>query len=116
MPARVIWTEDMDWTLVSMRRRGSNRPTKHRSDLRTRSRGRRQTPSKTENLGNQSMNDQIADHCPPEAFQRAMAIGWNSALDALKETLPYLPTYDENGYITKWSDLTNAMKKLRRSE
>ena len=66
------------------------------------------------------MNDQIADNCPPEAFQRAienaMAIGWNSALDALKETLPYLPTYDENGYITKWSDLTNAMKKLRRSE
>ena len=22
MPARIIWTEDMDWTLVSMRRRG----------------------------------------------------------------------------------------------
>lgn len=39
---------------------------------------------------------------------------WNAALDAIRAAIPKLPTYDENGYITKWSDLMTALEGLKR--
>lgn len=41
--------------------------------------------------------------------------GWNHALIAVQRIIPGLPTYDENGYITRWSDLLHALRELQRN-
>lgn len=39
--------------------------------------------------------------------------GWDGAIAAIEQRLTKLPTYDENGYITKWADLTKALEELK---